>query len=425
MIDFSIVSPEVLRRTRVLVADDEQAVVVLVGRILQQELGCRTEGVASGDEAIARLKEEAFDILLTDMVMPGLHGLELLQAVHTQWPAMAIVAMTGFAPEFPYLKVLQAGAVDFINKPFPALELTAKMARIVRERETLRELRNAEYRYRSLFDLSSDGMMLLDPRSYAVSDVNHAFKEMVAAPETGCLGLPLTDLFPEADRFRLQQWLPLCVQKGGGSISDVSLTDAQGGQRYVELTATVIPGEADPLLFLIAKDVTDRREQERLIADSAHRDELTGLLNKRSFESRLAWAAKQATLTDTPLSLIMLDLDNFKACNDTYGHPAGDKLLAQTGMIIRDALRRSHSDSGFRFGGDEFAILLQNTPVNGSQCVAQRIQEAFSRIERRGTTISIGVAEYLPGAPAGDFLKQADQALYDAKSQGKNTIAVA
>ena len=178
------------------------------------------------------------------------------------------------------------------------------------------------------------------------------------------------------------------------------------------------------MVFLTAKDVTERREIERQMADTAQRDELTGLYNKRGFHSRLAWVVKQAVENQTPLSLIMIDLDNFKSCNDTYGHQAGDAVLAATGGIIRTSFRRVQGDTGFRFGGDEFGIILENTNTVGAHSVAQRLSESFDKIERRGTTLSIGVAEYRFGMSVEEFLGAADQALYEAKSQGKNTIAV-
>lgn len=422
-------APELVQRYRVLVADDEAAMTDIAARILRTELGCEVVEVPSGDTAIALLDEQSFDIFITDMVMPGLHGLELLGRVKFTWPELALVVMTGHEPEFPYTEVVKAGACDFIRKPFPPLELLAKVVRIIREREMLRNLKNAESRYRSLFDSAAEGMVLLDENLYLVRDVNRAFERLCGELKEDLEGTPIVDLFSGPERGRIETWLALCARKGGGVIGEVELEGGSGGPRFADLTATFIqdagglPGQR--MVFLIAKDVTERREIERQAADTAQRDELTGLYNKRGFQSRLSWAVKQASENQTPLSLLMIDLDNFKACNDTFGHQAGDAVLSATGGVIRTSFRRVQGDTGFRFGGDEFSVILENTNKSGARCVAQRLSGSFEKIERRGTTLSIGVAEYQFGMSVDEFLGLADQMLYEAKSQGRNTIAVA
>lgn len=422
-------SPEVVQRYRVLVADDEAAMTDIAARILRTELGCEVVEVSSGDAAIALLDEQSFDIFITDMVMPGLHGLELLGRVKIAWPELALMVMTGHEPEFPYTEVVKAGACDFIRKPFPPLELLAKVVRIIREREMLRNLKNAESRYRNLFNLAVEGMVLLDENLYLVRDVNRTFEQFCGQLKEDLEGTPIMDIFSGPERGRIETWLALCARKGGGLIGEVEISGGSGGSRFADLTATFIQDssgtEGQRMVFLTAKDVTERREIESQTADTAQRDELTGLYNKRCFQSRLSWAVKQASENQTPLSLLMIDLDDFKACNDTFGHQAGDAVLAATGGVIRSSFRRVHGDTGFRFGGDEFAVILGNTNTAGALCVAQRLSGAFETIERRGATLSIGVAEYQFGMTVDEFLGLADQMLYEAKAQGKNTIAVA
>jgi len=421
--------PEVVQQYRVLVADDEAVMTNIVARTLRPELRCEVVEVSSGDAAIALLNKQPFEIFITDMVMPGLHGFDLLGRINRTWPELALVVMTGHAVEFPYTEVVKAGACDFINKPFPPLELLAKVVRIIREREILRNLKNAECRYRSLFDLAAEGMVLLEENPYRVRDVNRAFEQLCGQSKDSLGNAPILDLFSDAERGRIEAWLVLCARRGGGVIGDVALGNGSGGRRYVDLTATFIVDAGAPagrrMLFLTAKDVTESREIERQMADTAQRDELTGLYNKRGFHSRLSWALKQAEQNQTPLSLLMLDLDNFKACNDTFGHQAGDAVLAATGEIIRTSFRRVQGDTGFRFGGDEFSVILENTGIAGARCVAQRLSDTFAKTERRGTTLSIGVAEYRDGMTMDEFLGVADQTLYQAKSQGKDRIAVA
>ena len=126
-----------------------------------------------------------------------------------------------------------------------------------------------------------------------------------------------------------------------------------------------------------------------------------------------------------PLALFMIDLDNFKQCNDTHGHQIGDLLLKNVGEVIKHSIRITAYDEGFRCGGDEFAVLLHDFCEGGTAVVANRMQEAFRAIERYGTSMSIGVAEFKPGMASRQLIEAADKALYEAKGQGKDTTAYA
>ncbi len=158
----------------------------------------------------------------------------------------------------------------------------------------------------------------------------------------------------------------------------------------------------------------------------AMRDGLTGLLSKRTFEDALAEAIAHAQQVREPLSLILLDLDHFKLVNDTHGHPAGDAVLAAAAARIQTSVRGS--DSAYRYGGEEFAVLLPGSDADRALSVAERIRERIGRapvpVDRRRklpVTASLGVACLGPGRDTSDSLLQAaDQALYAAKHAGRN-----
>jgi len=119
-----------------------------------------------------------------------------------------------------------------------------------------------------------------------------------------------------------------------------------------------------------------------------------------------------------------MDLDNFKKCNDSMGHQTGDELLNSVGEIILKTIR-TERDAAFRFGGDEFAVLLAGIGTDVAQKVGERIWVAFMNCECYGTSISIGIAELNGGMDVEDFVGAADGALYKAKAAGKNTICMA
>jgi diguanylate cyclase (GGDEF)-like protein len=152
-------------------------------------------------------------------------------------------------------------------------------------------------------------------------------------------------------------------------------------------------------------------------------DELTSLYNRRSFDLRLIEETSRADRYKEELSLIMIDLDDFKRHNDTYGHQTGDKLLKELAYIIRKSIRES--DSAFRYGGDEFTVLLPVCDLKNAESVAQRVVEKVSihqfknvegqRLDR--VTISCGVACYKGNLEA--FVAEADKRLFAAKTSGK------
>lgn len=171
------------------------------------------------------------------------------------------------------------------------------------------------------------------------------------------------------------------------------------------------------------------QQTQRLVVTDAQ----TGLYNYRHFQDRLALVLREAQLTGQPFALIMMDLDHFKLCNDTYGHPTGDAVLRQTAAILQESCRQE--DLIFRYGGDEFAILLPNTTGEQAMKVGERIRDQLANFPfttRSGRpldvplTVSLGVAAYpRDGITGVDIVLAADRALYAAKHAGRNRVDAA
>jgi diguanylate cyclase (GGDEF)-like protein len=173
-------------------------------------------------------------------------------------------------------------------------------------------------------------------------------------------------------------------------------------------------------------------ENARLVAElqrSATTDPLTGVYNTRFFHEVLNREAARAKRYRTTLSLLMIDVDSFKAINDTYGHIVGDKLLVQIGRVLNACVRTT--DLVFRCGGDEFGVVLPGTSAEGALHVAEKIlglAQSGEILEGLGysgkTSVSIGIAEYRHGSPSENLVADADHALYDSKRSGKNTVRI-
>ena len=156
-------------------------------------------------------------------------------------------------------------------------------------------------------------------------------------------------------------------------------------------------------------------------------DDLTGIYNSRYFFNRLENEIERTNRYGHPLSLLILELDNFKNYNDCYGHVAGDEVLAKTGEILRNSLRKT--DSAYRYGGEEFTVILPETDGNAAAHFAERIRQGIEKhafvIERGrslSVTASIGIAQHKTGEHMSAFIKRADENMYTAKKQGKNRV---
>lgn len=407
----------------VLIADDETFVCELLIRTVMKRLGCNVQTARNGNEALERLEEQNYEVLITDMVMPGLNGMELIREVRNQFPDVAIIVMTGFPDNFPFVDVIRAGANDFIVKPHPPQELEAKLVRTFEERRLRDAQVLAEAKYRSLFEYSMDGMALIDPRLAQIVDLNPAFANLCGRTRAEMDGVDIYSLLTGIDRERLQFALQHCESEGQSALADLVLAHAGGRTVAIDASLSYIGSPGQQFVLLVTKDVTEKRELEQHLADAAERDEVTGLSNKRRFRNRIEWAVTQAAQEEMPLSLLLMDLDNFKQCNDTYGHQTGDELLRHVGRIVRNSIR-ARTDEGFRFGGDEFAVILYGANVAVAQRVAERIRSEFAGCNTYGTTTSIGIAGFDAAQSSTEFIKQADEALYAAKSTGKNAIVV-
>ena len=174
-------------------------------------------------------------------------------------------------------------------------------------------------------------------------------------------------------------------------------------------------------------------EQMKLIERQSLYDPLTNILNRRSFDFNCEALWAHSIRQQEAVSILMIDVDNFKAFNDTYGHQAGDLALQTTTKAISASLKRA-SDLVFRWGGEEFTVLLPNTCEDGAEKIAEHIRESvekaeipsISDISLPGVTASIGVSSVVPsiGSAISELIRQADKAMYKAKDAGKNRVCV-
>ena len=202
------------------------------------------------------------------------------------------------------------------------------------------------------------------------------------------------------------------------------LQGKDGNRVYMDVSLTFINVMREHIVCLTFKDTTERRNLEQRLVEVAEVDALTGLFNRRASNTKLDVAIAHARSGITPLTMISIDIDNFKECNDSEGHQAGDRVLKTLGHLIRKNIR-SNVDTGFRCGGDEFTIIVDGAKAEVAVKIAERLRIEYQENVTYGTSLSIGIAEYRHGMTSKEFVRSADDAMYRAKALGKNNLFVA
>ncbi|MCK5861030.1 MAG: diguanylate cyclase [Candidatus Hydrogenedentes bacterium] len=407
----------------VLIAEHHPRIAKYTRRILEKYFGCCVTVVGNGFEVMANLDTSSFDVFIYAMGLPGTASFKLLREARSACPDMGIIVTGENTSRFPYVEAVRFGATDFIAKPFLPTEIISKLVRIFNELELSKARHLEAVKYQSLFDLSIDGMALLDGGAAVIQDVNKSLLELMAEKKMNIVGKPVAMLLDAEERYRFEQWLSLCALIGRGAISDLKLAHTVNTKVYVDISMTVVKNEAQFGIFLVMKNVTERREMQVRLDEITQRDLLTGLLNRRSFVNRVHGTVRSAQEYNIPTTLMMIDVDGLKGFNDKQGHAVGDQMLVEVATAISVHIHPSTGEACFRFDGDEFALLLTGVDEMESFQVAKRIQKEFYSRNTRGLTISVGLAEYRNNQSVDEFISSAERAVHEAKLLGNSNIS--
>lgn len=303
---------------------------------------------------------------------------------------------------------------------------------IHRQERAAIDLATSEARFRATFEQAAIGIAHISlDRCYIA--VNRKFCDMLGYAPDELIGTPATSVTHPEDRDDEGRFRDELLGGRAESLSaEKRYVRKDGGVIWTNRTVSLVRDHAgEPLYFLrVIEDITKRKRLEAELLEMATTDALTGLPNRRSFMSRLEEEyARLHRFNSHPVAVLMLDLDYFKSINDTRGHAAGDQVLREVAVLIRDATRRV--DLCSRIGGEEFAILLSGATTDAAREFAERLRAriAAAAIVHEGhaisVTASIGISAMLASDESADAsLLRADGALYHAKDFGRNQVKV-
>ena len=292
----------------ILIVDDDLAIRDAMHEFIEMS-GYESSVASSAEEAMDVLTADTIEVVITDIMLPGMDGLALTDKIKRSQD-IDVIVMTGYSTDYSYEEAISKGASDFVFKPVRFEELLLRLKRVLKERR-----------------LNQERVQMLE------------------------------------------------------ELKKLSITDG-----------------------------------------------LTGLFNSRYFYSQLKNEIERYNRYGHKLSLLLLDIDEFKAYNDSFGHLEGDKILVRLGRIIKSCLRKM--DTAYRYGGEEFTIILPGTHGEEARTVAERLRAAVAtedftsgRNPEVTITISIGVTQYRQEEKISNFVQRADKAMYQSKQAGRNKVS--
>jgi len=448
---------------RVLVVDD----ILPNVKLLEAKLSSEYYDVltaTSGEEALRRVEQDSPDIILLDVMMPGMDGFEVCKKIKTN-PAHAhipVVMVTALTDSEDRVRGLEAGADDFLSKPVNDTALMARVRSLVRLKMTVDEWRAREMTASQLGvveqgispmdePVENARVLLVEDQTFEadkIAETLHRDNDTVIPVDSGMKTFEYAsqhnfDLLIVSLNLKKEDGLRLCSHLRSNErtravpiLMVATEEDLDKIAQGLELGAhdyIMRPVDRNELLARARTQIRRKRFQERLRANyevslsMALTDALTGLYNRRYLEVHLQKLLQKNMEQKKNLCVLVLDIDHFKAVNDTHGHNVGDEVLKTFSFRLHDNLRSF--DLVARMGGEEFVVIMPDVTEEMAFFVAERLRNSIAGKPFRcktpegelSITTSIGGAIIEPGDhTVEDIIKRADTMLYEAKNNGRN-----
>lgn len=455
---------------RILFVDDDWFARQVYSDFLSEGTGHSVVTASSGEDALAKLKHERFEVVITDVVMPGIDGLRLLQLAKQADDTLDVIVLTSLDSVDTAVEALRNGAYDYMVKPVNPEALRLTVDRCLSNRNLLAE--NQELRrYVHLFETSQRIAACIEVER--LCPVSLDALRAVARVRTGmfCLYEPEIGRFDVVERRGIGDeeavWLTRQLQESWPDAMHDAIAPARidGLGGVIRSRDAALRGLEDALVIPLRREddllgtvVLARRRDEAPLdpaqerdagflssyvslalqnsaryadaANMAYIDALTGLRNSRYLELAVERLIARRRGGEPPFAVLFMDLDYFKSVNDTHGHQIGSRALVEVARLLRHGLR--DEDVLTRYGGDEYVAVLPDADAGQGVLVAERLRKAVEHhrfFAREGLnlqlTLCVGVAEWPRHAQTTeDVLHRADLAMYHGKKTHRNAVYV-
>ncbi len=414
--------------------------------LADQGYACTAE--TSPVRSLELIRTQHFALLITDMRMPEVNGMELVREAKRQDPDIAIVVVTAIQEVASAIDAMRAGADDYVVKPFHLSEIGTAAARALAKREQIlegrhyredlehrvhqaaedlerlnTELRSTKQYLEGLIQSTIDAIITTDTAD-SIEFINDGALHVLGYKKDELMGMSVAGIYAGGAeeiayiRRKLQE---------NNTLKDYETELKRKSGETVPVNASISPVfDADGgvrSILAVCKDITRQKQLERDLKELSVKDSLTGLYNQRSFYDRLAEEIERSQRQRHPLSMLLFDIDKFKQYNDGKGHLEGDRVLQTAGQVVMQSTRE-HVDLGFRYGGDEFTVLLPEADTSQARVIAERIRAGFRERGFDDLTLSVGLMTYQAGLSLKSFIHLTDAAMYEAKRAGGNQTCV-
>lgn len=281
-------------------------------------------------------------------------------------------------------------------------------------------LEDERFKYKTILDLASDGISIMNKDGHVVECSKQA-ASMLGYNIDEIKHLHVSDWDKDITPEEYQQ--AFHIQPQEVMTTERTHIRKDGTTYLAQINISLIKFSSQTYIYTAVRDITEQRKNEQYLKQQSITDELTGLYNRKKYTKHIAELLEEFKRYKTTFSLLIIDLDNFKSVNDTYGHAKGDEVLIEISAIFKSMTRTN--DYAYRIGGEEFAILVTNTNKEGAVIMAENIRtsiESAHFLKERRVTISIGVAEVIDIDSVDTLFKRADDNLYYAKQHGRNKV---
>jgi diguanylate cyclase (GGDEF)-like protein/PAS domain S-box-containing protein len=422
---------------KVLLIEDDEDDYILTTELLEEVRGTDYEvaWISRYADGLPAVLIGDHDVCLVDYRLGEGDGISLIREAKSRGCATPMILLTGQGDVDVDRAAAAAGASDYLVKGTVDSQLLERSIRYsLAQAKMMENMAASELRFRSVVESARDAIVLTDAGGRIIS-WNNGAEAMFGYSAEKIMGQPIAMLFSAgySDIHTTSPEVNTLIGAGllhpGSKAIEINGIKNDRTEFPLEISVSSWKTADGTFYSGIIRDVTERRSLEEQLTHQALHDPLTKLANRVLFRNRVEHALMRARRKDVEVAVLFLDLDNFKTINDTLGHASGDTLLISVAERLQASLRMS--DTASRLGGDEFAILIEDTAnTESGVLVAERIREVLRTpflIDGKqvfaGVSIGIATCTAKKETPE-ELLRNADVAMYMAKSHGKNQYAV-